>query len=123
MGGGSGNPNPPTEQATSASTADNSGPLEERLVSKNWSVRANAFDELANAFKMQDNPNDMLFKDHSVMWKKYLADGNPGALEKCLDSFSLYMDRAHPKVIAETKNEAIKVLIEKSMGQAKPTIK
>ena len=31
---------------TAAESADNSGPIEDRLVSKNWSVRANAFDEL-----------------------------------------------------------------------------
>ena len=42
IGGGSG------EQMvkSSAETADNSGPLEKRLLSKNWSVRAGAYDEL-----------------------------------------------------------------------------
>lgn len=50
-----GNPNKEPEvqeQTTTANMADNSGPLEERLVSKNWSVRATAFDELANEFKL-----------------------------------------------------------------------
>jgi len=32
--------------ATAADKADNSGPLEERTISKNWSTRAAAFDEL-----------------------------------------------------------------------------
>jgi hypothetical protein len=36
---------------TAAEKADNSGPLNERLVSKNWSVRANAYDELAGLLK------------------------------------------------------------------------
>jgi len=31
--------------ATAADKADNSGPLEERLIAKNWSTRAAAFDE------------------------------------------------------------------------------
>ena len=31
---------------SAAEKADNSGPLEQRIVSKNWSVRANAFEEL-----------------------------------------------------------------------------
>jgi hypothetical protein len=31
---------------SAAEKADNSGPLETRLVSKNWSVRATAYDEL-----------------------------------------------------------------------------
>ena len=33
---------------TSAESADNSGPLEKRMVSKNWSVRAGAYEELTN---------------------------------------------------------------------------
>lgn len=43
--------NMPEEMKTAADTADKSGPLEERLVSKNWSVRAGAFDELNVKFK------------------------------------------------------------------------
>jgi hypothetical protein len=31
---------------SSAEMADNSGPLEKRILSKNWSVRAGAYDEL-----------------------------------------------------------------------------
>lgn len=47
IGGGTG------EQmgATAADKADNSGPLEKRIVSKNWSVRANAYDELTKMSK------------------------------------------------------------------------
>jgi hypothetical protein len=30
---------------------DSSGPLEQRLVSKNWQVRAKAFEEMAQSFK------------------------------------------------------------------------
>lgn len=50
----------PEEFASTNQSAavDNSGPIEERLVSKNWSVRATAFDELANSFKMSDAPTD-----------------------------------------------------------------
>ena len=42
IGGGSG----ANMGKSSAAEADNTGPLEKRLVSKNWSVRANAFEEL-----------------------------------------------------------------------------
>jgi len=31
---------------SSSEMADNSGPLEKRIVSKNWSVRAGAYEEL-----------------------------------------------------------------------------
>ena len=37
--------------ASTAELADNSGPLEKRLVSKNWSVRANAYEELTTMSK------------------------------------------------------------------------
>ena len=124
IGGGSNNMSEKPEEApTSANQADNSGPLEERLLSKNWSVRATAFDELQNAFKNTDNPNDMIFKDHSSMWKKYLSDVNPGALEKCLDALSFFLDRAHKNVVGECQNDLIKILIEKCLLHAKPTIK
>ena len=42
VGGGAGNAMGPS----AADLADNSGPLEERLVHKNWSVKAKAYDEL-----------------------------------------------------------------------------
>lgn len=37
--------------STQSQAVDNSGPLEERLVSKNWSVRATAYEELNSLFK------------------------------------------------------------------------
>jgi hypothetical protein len=40
----------PPEQANNANKGD-VGPLEERLLSKNWNMRANAFDELSGVFK------------------------------------------------------------------------
>ena len=57
------------------------------------------------------------------MWKKYLSDSNPGALEKCLEALNFYIDRANPKLVGESQTDIIKVLIEKCMGHAKPTIK
>lgn len=57
------------------------------------------------------------------MWKKYLGDANPGSLEKCLDALNVFIDRCDPKIIAANQNDIIKVLIEKCVGHAKPTIK
>jgi len=39
---------------STAETADNSGPLEKRILSKNWSVRAGAYEELTKL--SQDAP-------------------------------------------------------------------
>ena len=52
VGGGAGNAMGPS----AADLADNSGPLEERLVHKNWSVKAKAYDELM-AICQKDKPN------------------------------------------------------------------
>lgn len=57
------------------------------------------------------------------MWKKYLGDTNPGALEKCLDALNFFIDRANPKLVAECQNEVIKMLVEKCLLHAKPSIK
>jgi hypothetical protein len=81
---------------------DNSGPLEQRIVSKNWLVRANAFEELCQMFKTADSSSDMVFRDHASTWKKYLADNNPGSLEKCLDALNVFVDRGDPKVVNQS---------------------
>ena len=57
------------------------------------------------------------------MWKKYLGDTNPGALEKCLDSLNAFIDRGDPRVVAVAQNDIVKGLVEKCIGHAKPTIK
>lgn len=61
VGGGSGNAASATmdEFGGAAETkVDNSGPLEQRIVSKNWLIRANAFEELAQLFKTADTQFD-----------------------------------------------------------------
>ena len=45
--------------------ADSSGPLEQRIVSKNWQVRAAAYDEISLTFKGSNTPNDESFKEHA----------------------------------------------------------
>jgi hypothetical protein len=64
-----------------------------------------------------------VFKDHCGSWKKYLSDINPGALEKCLDALEAFIDKADPRVVTGSQNDIIKILIEKCIGHAKPTIK
>ena len=81
IGGGAGQSMGPS----TAETADNSGPLEVRILSKNWSVRASAYEELTKL--SQDSPKKSkadFFMNHIGGWKNYLKDSNPGALEKAL---------------------------------------
>lgn len=109
--------------ATNTNDAENSGPLEERLVAKNWSVRAKAFEELTELFKGATSPQDGLFSENGPSWKKYLADINPGSLEKCLEALMAFIDKADPGIVAACQNDIIKVLIEKCNNHAKPVIK
>lgn len=110
--------------ATAADKADNSGPLEKRIVSKNWSVRANAYDELTKMSKdAQHGCKADFMREHAGQWTVYLKDSNPGALEKCLDCFTAFLDKVHPSIIMEHQNGIISMLVEKCMGHAKPIIK
>ena len=121
IGGGSG------EQMgkSSAEMADNSGPLEKRILSKNWSVRAGAYDELT---KMSSDAPDGckadFMKAHIGQWKVYLKDNNPGALEKALNCFNLFIEKIHKSIISpEDLNPIISMLVEKCLTHMKPVLK
>ncbi len=77
---------------------DHSGPIEQRLASKNWIVRAKAFEEITEAFKNASSSDDV-FREHAGNWKKYLSDTNPGSLEKSLDALNAFIDKGEPKLI------------------------
>lgn len=66
-----------------SSQSDASGPLEQRIVSKNWQARKKAFEEIAAMFEQGDQD---AVREHSAQWKKYLSDNNPGSLEVCIDA-------------------------------------
>ena len=91
VGGGSSNNNQFMDEqppAAKKEDADADKPLEERLLSKAWATRAEAYKQLGEKYKQaKPNSDDDLFREHSEKWQKYLADMNPGALEKSLDCF------------------------------------
>jgi len=110
--------------APSGGNADADKPLEERLVSKAWLTRAEAFQELGSKFKAaKPNCADDTFREHSTNWAKFLADINPGALEKALDCFAAYLDKVQPALLGDTQITCFKPLVEKCLGHAKPAIK
>mgnify|MGYP001084769841 CR=1 FL=1 len=109
---------------TAAEKADNSGPLNDRLVSKNWSVRANAYDELEGLLKgLKTKSKDGLICDHLDKWNLYLKDSNPGALEKALNALTIWLDKINPGLLVENQNAIIPTLVEKCIGHAKPVVK
>ena len=121
IGGGSG----AQMGETAAQKADNSGPLEERLVNKgNWAVRAKAFEELTGIFNSApDNSKSEHFMNSVDKFKIYFKDSNPGALEKSLDCFEAFLKKVDPKIIGEEFNPILAMMIEKCIGHAKPAVK
>lgn len=57
-------------------------------------------------------------------WKVYLKDNNPGALEKALNCFNIFIDKIHRSILtAEDVNPIISMLVEKCMTHMKPVLK
>jgi len=83
------------------SAPDSSGPLEKRLVSKNWSVRAAAFEELTVQIKGAPSPSCDVFRDQAPEFKNYLKDANPGSLEKALDCLEAFASRAEKQLVEQ----------------------
>lgn len=96
--------------------------LSDRLVSKKWNERAGAYEELCETIKQVKNSKDPLFGDHAESFKKYLSDSNPGALEKAVDLFIQYVDKASDGIIKEIQPIAIDLLITKSVSHMKPSL-
>lgn len=44
-------------------------------------------------------------------------------MEKCLDALEIFIEIGDPSTVANCQNDIIKVLIDKCIGHAKPTIK
>ena len=106
-----------------SSPSDATGPLEQRVVSKNWQARSKAFEEITAMFNAASNPAEDCFRDHSGQWKKYLGDNNPGSLEKCLDALLAFIEKSGCKMVQSTQNEIIRSLIDKCLGHVKASIK
>jgi hypothetical protein len=104
VGGGAGSGAQPQDEMEDGgpkqiATADHSAPIEQRLQSKNWQVRARAYEDLADSFKSATSQSDEVFREHASGFKKYLGDNNPGSLEKCLDTLQVFIDRCEPKIV------------------------
>ena len=57
------------------------------------------------------------------MWKKYLSESHPNALDKCLDALQNFLDFADPKIVTMAQNDIIRGLVEKCIGNPKTKLK
>jgi hypothetical protein len=92
VGGGGGNKDWSEGPAEKKEDPDAGKPLEDRLVSKTWGTRKDAFLELMEKFKAAkpDNSGE-IFRNHVDLWPKYLADANPGSHEKVLECHNWFL--------------------------------
>ena len=132
VGGGSKNPFGPGSMpdelppgaAAPAGGADDDKPLDERLVSKAWATRKTAFEELEGVLKKFDTcTSNEIMERHAPKWAKYLVEINPGALEKVLDCFAVYIDKCAPALLTTFHDKVIPPILDKCMGAAKANLK
>ena len=102
IGGKGGGENPVQSAPSSSELADNTGPLEKRIVSKNWKTRADAYDELsALCENAKVDSKEPIFSEFVIMWKEILKDSNPGALEKALACLEKFLAKCRSAIILD----------------------
>lgn len=94
--------------------------LAERLASKNWKTRLDAFTELAKQFS-PGSTSPEVFSQHINLFARYLADSHPGAQEKAMDAFSALIN-CGIAIPQSNLNDLIVALVEKCLS-GKITIK
>lgn len=52
---------------SSSALDDSNAPLEDRVVSKNWRTRSNAYDELGKEFRMAEDAKEPIFRQYGTV--------------------------------------------------------
>lgn len=124
-GGGEEAENPfglPDEQPPAAPKEDESKkPLEERLVSKKWNTKAEAFEELATELKTSEG-SDLLYQ-YMESVKKFLLEKHPSSLEKVLLFFTEFIKKCSQSQATENQADWITALINNGVSHTRPKIK
>ena len=95
-------------------------PLADRLKSKVWKIRQQAFEELTVVIDGMEP--DLLISTYNISeLSKYISDANPGAQEKALIAYKAYLNKV--KRLEEELDEPVKILFEKVLVSAKANIK
>ena len=105
----------------SAAKDEETGPLAVRVKSKVWKTRNNAFEELCKKFE-ESSANDQIFYEYSSDLPKFIADSHPGAQEKALNTFKIYIEKLNGLGSLDSK-DCIKILIDKAIAPGKSNIK
>ncbi|CAM9413692.1 unnamed protein product [Ectocarpus fasciculatus] len=94
-----GDPAPPPAVPVTASQSgsvagDNGedGPLEGRLVSKNWKDRKAAYDQVLNLYQQAMSDDSDIFRDYAPFLKGMVQDSNASCLDAALDAVLAFAD-------------------------------
>ena len=96
------------------------GPLQNRIKSKVWKVRQTAFEELTQKFQDAEK-DDHIFDEYGGELPKLLNDANPGAQEKAIEAFKVYVEKRNGSGI--DGKAVVKTLVDKALAPGKPNIK
>ena len=61
--------------------------------------------------------------EHAAKWPTYLVEPNPGAMEKVLECFHVYIDKCDMHFLSSIQNSIYAQMIDKCLGAAKPSLK
>lgn len=80
--------------AAGEDASEDSLPLAERVHSKNWRTRQNAFGELKQEFATAEDGDDVVFREYAEVVAKGMKDANAMALEAAVEAALVFVDRA-----------------------------
>jgi len=117
---------PPDEEAGAAEVF--SGPLETRLVHKNWKARVQAYDEMKSELEAVDADDDEARKAAADRFapflKKIVNDVSMPALESGLQAVAVWVDKASfDHGAAQHADDIMGALLKKGFGSARASTK
>ncbi|EGC31921.1 hypothetical protein DICPUDRAFT_156163 [Dictyostelium purpureum] len=98
-----------------------SGSIEDRISHKNWKWRVHGLEELTNKFKFAEDSSGPLYNEWGPQFKKILADINPIAQEKSLETLNTFIDRCD--CVSKFASGFAPVLVEKVFASSRPRAK
>lgn len=112
----------PSSSAPLPQKAETGNSLSDRIKSKAWKVRCDAFEELANLLKSADNAQPDLVVTHAPLFRRYVADPHPGVQEKVLDALVALLSRNAPAIFVSIP-DTVAAIIERCVTSMKGSVR
>lgn len=96
-------------------------PLEERIKSKNWKIRKNAYAEILKNLKSADSGKDPIFSQYSQFYSEILGDAHAGAQESAVEVVKQVLENFED--VEPLIPDLFKNLLEKCYTSSKAVLK